>query len=193
MIKVQLMIASIRSKLGDTNGENYYYANTEIVEAINGALRDISQNALCFFKVWHVQSKKGVRRYKLPNDFILFSKKYPDNVANGLIDYVDSQTFFVKNGEPRIATEEGKYPVWSFYYNYTERIYGVDDTLYILDGFFEPIVYHALSTLCMSPNRENGLQQSEFFRAKYNEALRLPLHHARKVTNKIKKTSFRRV
>ena len=191
MIKVDLLIASIRSKLGDTNGENYYYASTEIVEAINGALRDISQNALCFAKVVLVQSKKNIIRYKLPNDFILFPKKYPDSANNALIDYMDSQTFFVK-AEPKISTD-GKYPVWSFYYNYTERIYNVADTLYILDGFFEPIVYHALSTLCMSPNRENGLQQSEFFRAKYNEAIRLPLHHARKITNKSKKTNYRRV
>lgn len=184
------MVASIRSKLGDTEASNYYYADTEIVEAINGALRDISQNALCFFKIWHVQSLKDVKRYKLPNDFILFSKKYPDDIDNGLIAYIDSQTFYLKN-EPQ--AKEGRYPVLSFYYNYNERIYEVTDTLYILDGFYEPIVYHALSTLCMSPNRENGLQQSEFFRAKYSEALRLPLHHARKVTNNIKHTNYRRV
>ena len=190
MIKVQLLLASIRSKLGDTNAENFYYANTEIVEAINGALRDISQNALCFFKVWHVQSKKEVKRYKLPDDFILFSKKYPDDVDNGIIEYMDSQTFFVKT-EPKLKDE--RYPVWSFYYNYNERIYEIDDTLYILDGFFEPIVYHALSTLCMSPNRENGLSQSDFFRAKYSESLRLPLHHARKFTNNTKQTKYRRV
>lgn len=191
MIKVELLIASIRSKLGDTNAENFYYANTEIVEAINGALRDISQNALCFFRVWHVQSLKGVQRYKLPDDFILFSKKYPDEVDNDLIDYSDSQTFFVKS-EP-LLNEKKVYPVWSFYYNYTERIYDIDDTLYVLDGFFEPIAYHALSTLYMSPNRENGLNQSEFFRAKYRESLKLPLHHARKITNKIKNTTYRKV
>ena len=191
MIKVQLLFASIRSKLGDTNGENYYYADSELLEAINGALRDISQNGLCFFKLWHVQSLKEVKRYKLPNDFILFSKKYPDTVDNSLVDYMDSQTFYVKD-EPK-PLNDGKYPVWTFYYNYTERVYEVEDVLHILDGFFEPIVYHALSTLCMSPNRENGLSQSEFFRAKYSESLKLPLHHARKVTNKIKNTTYRRV
>ena len=186
MIKTELLIASIRSKLGDTNAKNFYYANTEIIEAINGALRDISQNALCFFKLLHVQSLKGVKRYKLPSDFILFSKKYPDDVDNGIIDYMDSQTFFVKD-EPKLK------PVWSFYYNYNERIYNETDTLYILDGFFEPIMYHALSTLSMSPNRENGLAQSNFFSIKYSEALKLPLHHARKVTNNIKNTKYRSV
>jgi len=191
MIKVQLLFASIRSKLGDTNGENYCYADSEILEAVNGALRDISQNGLCFFKLWHVQSLKEVKRYKLPDDFILFSKKYPDNVDNGLVDTMDSQTFYVKD-EPKMLSD-GTYPIWTFYYNYTERVYEVEDVLYILDGFFEPIVYHALSTLYMSPNRENGLSQSEFFRAKYSESLRLPLHHARKVTNKIKNTRYRRV
>lgn len=190
MIKIELLLASIRSKLGDTNAENYYYSNTEIVEAINGALRDISQNALCFYKIWYVQSKKEVKRYKLPDDFILFSKKYPDEVDNNLINYMDSQTFFVKE-EPKL--KNGRYPVWLFYYNYNERIFDVDDTLYILDGFFEPIMYHALSTLCMSPNRENGLNQSEFFREKYSESIRLPLHHARKVTNNIRNIKHRRV
>ena len=191
MIKVQLLVASIRSKLGDTNGENYYYADTEIVEAINGALRDISQNALCFFKTWQIQSIRDVKRYKLPSDFILFSKKYPDSVDNDLIDYIDSQTFYVKVVPQKL--EDGRYPIWSFYYNYTERIYGVEDTLNILDGFFEPIVYYALHSLCMSPNRENGLMQSEFFQARYIEALRLPVHHARKVTNNTKNTKYRRV
>lgn len=191
MIKVQLLVASIRSKIGDTDAENFYYANTEIVEAINGVLRDISQNALCFFKFWHVQSKKELKRYKLPDDFISFSKKYPDDVDNDLIAYSDSQTFFVKD-EPK-KLQDGSYPIWLFYYNYNERIYDVDDTLYILDGFFEPIVYHALSSLCMSPNRENGLSQSEFFRARYDESLRLPLHHARKVTRNNKNTKYRRV
>ena len=190
MIKVQLLIASIRSKLGDTDAENFYYVNTEIIEAINGALRDISQNALCFFKIWHLQSLKDVKRYKLPDDFILFSKKYPDEVDNDLIGYMDSQTFFVKD---KPTLKHRSYPVWSFYYNYNEKIYNIDDTLYILDGFFEPIVYHSLSTLSMNPNRENGLNQSEFFQQRYKDSLRLPLHHARKVTNKIKYTKYRRV
>jgi len=182
MIKIQSIIASVRSKLGDTDHTNYRYTTEEILNALNMGLTDISQNTLAFYKSWQIQTKEGIRRYKLPNDFIMLADKKEVCHDNKLISYMDSQTLYL-NFEPKEDANK-KLPRIAIYYNYTEYIYDEHIDLYILNGFASPLIHFALAELFMSPNRENGLNFSEFHRQKYRESLELPLHHVRKATNK---------
>jgi hypothetical protein len=189
MVHIDRVIADIRSKLGDTKSENYKYSNSEIINALNNGLTEISQDSLAFGRIWLFELKECVTRYENPKDFIKFvDKKTVVENDNSLIVEQDTQTFFIDEHIFKIKKR------LKLYYYYHETIYDGETILRINSGFGLALIYFALSQLFMTPNRENGLQMSEFFYNKYKDALILPMHHTKIATTKKNlKRSYRRV
>ena len=190
MINIGILISSVRSKLGDTSSESYRYSDNEVLNSLNTALIEISQSALPFYRTYKIQTIENEKQYPLPKDFISFAENKNVCNANDKIDYSETQTFYLKEEPSQLSN--GSFPIYTLYYNYTEYIGESMMDLAILDGFRLPMVHFALSELFQSPNRENGLNFSDWHLQKYKETLILPLHHVRKSVNKsVVKSKYR--
>jgi len=200
MIKVADIILASRSRLGDIDYKNLRFSDAEIIDAINSALAHLSEELLCFAKIWVIPCKDGVNRYELPDDYLrlisvnfngeiitkeriisLEKRKNSNFFLHSKVGVgLDMQTIHIFNTKIKSSDEI------EIYYNYYETIDNKDDDIKFPLIGKEAIVYFVLSLLYQSPVRVNGLDRANYYRSLYE----IELKKLRSRVNKDRQSRF---
>jgi len=205
-VNIVEVVLGIRSRLGDTDVTSRDYSDPEIIDAVNSALAHLSEDLLCFRRIWRVPCVAGVGRYELPSDFLRFISV---NYNGTLITEVESMEHRVNRSYtyprqsvsldlqtlhlfPAESIKSGD--VIELYYNYFETIGDDRDTIALPNNAKEAMIYFALGLLFENNISAKGMEKSNRYKKLYEmEVQKLASRVQMNAQSKNIRTRYRKV
>lgn len=180
MIKASNLILSIRQKLNDKDTNRYKFTSPEVVDAINLALIDISEDLLFFNRIWKIKCNKEKVRYSLPSDFLrLISVRLNDRKIENIKSLEAYESIDGNYTKPVAIIDNISIRVYDLKdddeleieYNYIEHIDDENSQFEASLLLYEPIVLYATAQLYQNPVFKDGLQKSAFYQNLYERKM----------------------
>lgn len=191
MVKIADVVLGIRSRLGDTDVAAQEYSDAEIIDAVNSALAHISEELLCFSRVWLIPTKDGVGRYELPGDFLrLISVNYECSLIKDVQSLESRMNSDVMDSKPSVSLDMQtihlfpaesikKDDVVELYYHYFETVSDERESVGLPNNAKEAIIYYALGLLFENPVQSDGEKKA-------NRAKQLFAVEMQRVTSRVR-------